>query len=54
MCDLTTGEILKIFDSAKSASIYLNKINGSQITACCKKRIKQAHGYLWRYMNECK
>lgn len=54
MCDLTTGEILKTFDSAKSASIYLNKINGSQITACCKKRIQQAYGYLWRYINECK
>ena len=50
MCDkLNHNLILKEFPSAKDASIYLNKINGSQITACCKKRIKSAYGYFWCY-----
>ena len=52
MCDLLTNQILMEFDSAKSASAYLNKSNGSQITACCKKKIPQAYGYKWRYVNE--
>jgi len=52
MCDKNTKEILQKFDSAKAASIYLGKINGSQITACCKKRIPSAYGYFWRYVNE--
>lgn len=52
MCDKTTHAILQRFNSAKDASTYLHKINGSQITACCRGRIKSAYGYFWQYVEE--
>ena len=52
MCDKITHHVLQKFDSAKDASVYLHKINGGQITACCRKHIPSAYGYFWRYVNE--
>lgn len=52
MHDLETMQIIQTFDSAKAASQYLGKINGSQITACCKGKIPQAYGYYWAYADD--
>lgn len=52
MCDKITHNILQKFDSAKDAGNYLHKINGSQITACCRGHIKSAYGYFWQYVEE--
>ena len=52
MCDKTTQQIIKEFDSAKDASIYLNKTNGSHITACCKGKLSSIYGYVWKYKEE--
>ena len=51
MCDIKTHEVLQKFDSAKDAGDFLHKINGSQITACCRGRISSAYGYFWRYVD---
>lgn len=32
----------------------LNLINGSSISACCKGKRSQAHGYKWRYVDDTK
>lgn len=50
MCDKNTGKAIRQFDSAKAASIYLDKTNGSHITACCKGKLPSAYGYRWRYV----
>ena len=49
MCDKITHQPIKEFDSAKTASKYLNKTNGSHITACCKGKLPSAYGYYWKY-----
>ena len=49
MCDLITGEVIREFPSAKDASLYFNKTNGGQITACCKGKNKTAYNYIWKY-----
>lgn len=51
MRDLKTKKIIKKFNSAKEASQFLGKTNGGHITACCKKKTKQAYGYNWSYVN---
>lgn len=43
-----SGEFIKEFDSAKSASIELN-INRQHITACCKGKRNQCGNYKWKY-----
>lgn len=43
-----SGEFIKEFDSAKSASEELN-IDSSSITKCCKEKLKSAYGFIWRY-----
>lgn len=52
MCDKTTKQVIKEFESAKDASIYLNKTNGSHITACCKGKLPSIYGYTWKYKKE--
>lgn len=50
------GDIIKVFDCSRSASITLG-ICASQITSCCRSRPKRktAGGYVWKYSrgNEC-
>ncbi len=52
MCDKATQQIIKEFDSAKDANIYLNKTNGSHITDCCKGKLSSIYGYVWKYKEE--
>lgn len=41
---------IKQWDSMIEAEKYLNKKKASVgISACCKNKIKTAHGYIWRY-----
>lgn len=46
------GNYIKTWESAKEASLSLNKINGAAINGCCKGKYKQMYGYIWRYVNE--
>jgi hypothetical protein len=39
---------IKEWSSAKEASLHLNIVK-SNITACCKKKIKRAGGFIWEY-----
>jgi len=43
-------ETNEIFESAKKAGMSLNKINGSLIIACCKKKINTAYKLHWEYV----
>lgn len=45
-----TGEFVRSFDSAKSASNYTN-INSGNITLCSKGKRNSAGGYVWEYTN---
>jgi group I intron endonuclease len=47
------GEKLQDFDSMVDAAEKLNGVNdSSMITKCCKSEVKQAYGYIFRYL-EC-
>ena len=43
------GKIIKEYPSIKQAAIELNLKNGSNISACCKGKIKTAYGFIWKY-----
>lgn len=49
MIDLDTGEVLREFDSNKSAYAYLGKAVGGCISKVCKGTKSQAFGYKWQY-----
>ena len=43
------GNFIREWNSAKEAAVTLyNKINGSDINACCRGKQKTAYGYIWR------
>lgn len=46
--DKTSGDIIRRWDSAKKAGIFLGK-SPNHITSCCKNVIKSAYGYVWKY-----
>lgn len=45
------GKLINIFDSQREAARRLN-IDNSSITKCCKRKIKTAGGYVWKYLNK--
>lgn len=45
------GEFIKNWNSAKEATTFLNKRDGS-LSSCLKKRNKKAYGYIWKYKKE--
>ena len=46
--DNNTGEIIKTWDSAADVERVLG-INHSNVTACCRGKVKTAGGFKWRY-----
>lgn len=49
--DLISNELVKVFPSAKDASIDLHIDSGS-ITKCCQHKRKSVGGYRWEYYQE--
>jgi len=49
------GKYIKTFPSIASAgkSINLTHSQHSDISKCCKGKIKYAHGYIWRFTSDC-
>jgi len=43
------GNFIKEWKSIRSASFKINNSKGSDITGCCKGKLKTAYGYIWRY-----
>lgn len=50
-CDLQTGKMLKKYDSITIAS-QATTINPTSISQCCRKQIRQAGGFLWKFVKE--
>ena len=50
MYDEAKDTFIKEWPSIKEASQKLN-ISRSNITACCKKKLKRAGGFVWEYKN---
>lgn len=46
------GELIQHWESAKVAAKTLN-ICHSNINSCCRKRLKSAGGFMWKYKEEC-
>lgn len=44
-----TGEFISKYSSISDACRTLGKPNTGQISQCCKKLLKSAHGFYWRY-----
>lgn len=49
--DIISKKIIKKYDSIEDAKKELN-INSSNISKCCKGKMKTSYGYIWRYANE--
>lgn len=49
MIDIDTNEIIRIFDSAKQASIETNSLP-SKISACCHGKRNKHNGYKWSFI----
>ena len=47
--DLKTGEIIHSFESVADAMRFLGLSKSSHIIECCKGKLKQAYGYIWKY-----
>lgn len=45
------GNLLNTFDKVKDAADYINGCN-TEISACCRRKRKQAYGYIWRYADD--
>lgn len=43
------GELIREWDSAKEAGIFLTVKPCSSISGCCKGRLKTAFGFIWKY-----
>lgn len=43
------GEFIKEWISAKEAETTIGRINNSQITQCCRNKLKKAYGFKWKY-----
>lgn len=52
MIDKNKNIILKKFETMNEASIFLGIKGTSGIGQCCRKEIKTAYGYKWRYADE--
>lgn len=53
VCQYTKdGEFVQEFPSATDAADYFGKKLCSDITNCCKKKLKTAYGFIWRYKGE--
>lgn len=48
--DFRTNEIIKMHDSIREATRYLDVKGSSHIVSCCKGKRKQAYGYGWKYV----
>lgn len=46
--DKNTGEVIRCFESVRAARRAMGQTRG-KIAACCKGRVKSAHGFRWRY-----
>lgn len=45
------GEFIREFDSCKDAEKHFGK-SSSNISNCCRNRLKTAYGYIWKYSEE--
>ena len=52
LCFDTGGKFVQKFTSSVGAAIFAVGTAKSNITACCKRRIKTAGGYQWRYAED--
>lgn len=52
MIDKNKNVVLKKFDTMKEASDFLKIKGTSGIGQCCRKEIKTAYGYIWRYVEK--
>ena len=53
VCQYTKdGEFVQEFASTTDAASSLGKKTGSDITNCCKQKLKTACGFIWRYKGE--
>lgn len=48
----STGKILAIFDSAKSAAKAFGKTRDMHIGECCRGKRNTCFGYYWRFLND--
>lgn len=46
-----SGDFIQKFNSIADAKRFLG-IDGSDISACCQRKLKQCSGYVWRYEND--
>lgn len=46
------GDFINEYPSASIAAEELGKKSGGDITSCCKKKLKTAYGYIWRYKGD--
>lgn len=53
-CFALSGTFLATFSSSVEAQRYAPQASKSNITACCKGKIKSAAGYQWRYAGQFK
>lgn len=53
VCQYTKdGEFVQEFSSATDAAISIGKKSCSGITSCCKKKLKTAYGFIWKYKGD--
>ena len=48
--NLITGEVVKVYDSAREAARQTGLSQGN-ISSCCRGRYKKANGYIWNYLD---
>ena len=47
------GKFIQAFDSATDAHNYNNNWSVTNITACCKRRLKTSYGFIFKYKEDC-
>lgn len=52
LCFDTSGKCVQEFISSVAAAEFVAGVEKSNITACCKRKIKTAGGYQWRYTED--
>lgn len=50
--DIKTGEVVKIWDSAKSAELFFGKEKADNIGACARGKQNKAYGFKWQFVGE--
>jgi len=46
------GNFIKEWDSAKEAAIAIGKPGNDNIGACCRGKLQQAYGFIWKFKSE--